>query len=356
MAATRPDGVPSRPRLNPALRRLWRDTGTLQLGTDPQRALIVDGLEPAALQFLQTLDGTRTEAEVLADAAAVDIDVGTMTQLLVGLARGSALLDGPGGSVEDRLAPDLAALSLLTAHPAERMLQRRSHLSVVVHGGGRVGAPLAALLASSGVGVVTVVDDEVVSAAACAPGGFTAAEIDRPTRVAAPDVVRRAAPRADPGPFPPERMPDLTILATAYPIEDSVRGPLQAAGLPHLIAGVRETTAVVGPLVLPGRTSCLTCADLHRGDRDPDWPLLSLQLTGGPRRTPAAADMALALTTAGMAGTQALAFLDGRPTAVEEATLELVQPDWRIRRRPWPVHPQCRCTDGPTTHPVLRAG
>jgi bacteriocin biosynthesis cyclodehydratase domain-containing protein len=141
----------------------------------------------------------------------------------------------------------------------------------------------------------------------------------------------------------PHRLPDLTILATAYPIESDTRAALQAAQLPHLVAGIRETTAIVGPLVIPGRTSCLQCANLHRADRDPAWPLLALQLTGEERRQVPAADAALALTAAGIAGTQALAFLDGRPTAVRDATLELAHPDWRIRRRRWPYHPRCDC-------------
>ncbi|HMA47001.1 MAG TPA: hypothetical protein VKP11_07365 [Frankiaceae bacterium] len=53
-----------------------------------------------------------------------------------------------------------------------------------------------------------------------------------------------------------------------------------------------------------------------------------------------------------MAALQALALLDGAPAASPDgrgapaatgATLELALPDWRLRRRSWPVHPACRC-------------
>ena len=37
---------------------------------------------------------------------------------------------------------------------------------------------------------------------------------------------------------------------------------------------------LVGPLVVPGVTSCLTCADLHRADRDSAWPAVAMQLRG----------------------------------------------------------------------------
>lgn len=332
-----------RPRLNPALRRLWRDTKTLQLGLDPARALIIEGVDPAAIRYLMTLDGRRSEAEVLAAAAAEGIDVGALVEILTGLRRGGALLDGPQSPLPDRLAPDLAALSLLPDPIGEPTFGLRAQCSVVVHGGGRVGMPLAALLAAAGIGAVNLVDDGVVSPGACIPGGFSPADVRRATRTAARDIVRRAAPGVDANSRLPRRLPDLTILATAYPIESDLRSALQAARLPHLVAGIRETTAIIGPLVIPGRTSCLQCADLHRGDRDADWPLLSLQLTGEDRRQAPAADAALALTAVGIAGTQALAFLDGRPTAVREATLELTHPDWRIRRRVWPPHPRCDC-------------
>ncbi|HVX47540.1 MAG TPA: ThiF family adenylyltransferase [Mycobacteriales bacterium] len=336
----------SRPRLNPALRRLWRDTRTLQLGLDPARALIIDGVDPAVIRFVLTLDGRRREPEVLADGAAAGIDIGELTEILAGLRRGGALLDGPEPELEGRLEPDRAGLALLPEPPPGPIFALRAECSVVVHGGGRVGMPLAALLAAAGVGAVDLVDEDPVNPGACVPGGFSPADVRRAARTAARDVLRRAAPGVRVNARLPHRLPDLTILATAYPIESDLRSALQAARLPHLVAGIRETTAIVGPLVLPGRTSCLQCANLHRADRDPAWPLLALQLTGEERRQVPAADAALALTAVGIAGSQALAFLDGRPTAVREATLELAQPDWRIRRRRWPHHPRCDCRFG----------
>ena len=47
--------------------------------------------------------------------------------------------------------------------------------------------------------------------------------------------------------------------------------------LPHLHVGVLGDRAVVGPLVVPGLTSCLRCAHLHRRDADAAWPLLAVQ-------------------------------------------------------------------------------
>jgi hypothetical protein len=94
--------------------------------------------------------------------------------------------------------------------------------------------------------------------------------------------------------------------------------------------------------VIPGLTSCLRCADLHRIDRDPAWPALAVQLSVRRRRA-APADVALATAIGGVAALQALAFLDGGDPATIDGTLEMHLPDWRIRRRSWPTHPDCDC-------------
>src|SRR5262249_32004714 len=54
-------------------------------------------------------------------------------------------------------------------------------------------------------------------------------------------------------------------------------------------------------------------------------------------------DVSLATLVAGLAAVQALAFLDGSDPATIEGTLEIQLPDWRLRRRSWPPHPECDC-------------
>jgi bacteriocin biosynthesis cyclodehydratase domain-containing protein len=333
-----------RPRLNPALRRLWRDPHTLQLGVDPVRALVISDVDTETVRFLAGLDGQRSHGEVLRDASAAGLDVGFVAEVLHGLRRGDALLDGAELDGRDQLTPDRAALSLLDdgPSPAARLAARKA-ATVLVHGAGRVGAPLAALLAAAGVGSVSVVDEGIVEPSSYAPGGVGAADLRRARRSAAHDAVRRASASVDTGTPTPGRGPDLAIFTAGAPIEPEVRNSLHAASVPHLVAGLRETTALVGPLVIPGRTSCLRCADLHRGDRDPDWPLLAMQLATPDRQHTAPADVALAITAAGLAGLQALAFLDGQLPATTGGSLELSHPDWRIRRRSWPAHPRCGC-------------
>jgi bacteriocin biosynthesis cyclodehydratase domain-containing protein len=326
-----PGRRPLRPRLNPALRRVWRDTATLQIGVDPTHALLVDGVDPATARLLAGLDGARTETEVLADATAAGLDAGDVTELLAGLHRGRALFDG--------------------ADPTPGARRSRA---VVVYGGGPVGIPVAALLGAAGVGAVSVVAGGVVDRADCAPGGLTPGDVRRPVRSAARDAIRRAAAHVDTSPLGPAVVADLAVIATGSPVDTDVRAALHAAKVPHLVAGVRESTAVIGPLVIPGRTSCLRCADLHRSDRDPSWPLVAAQLVARDPRHAPPGDLALALTAAGLAGLQALDFLDGGAPSTTGGSLELAHPDWRVRRRSWPPHPACGCTEPSPARPAGR--
>jgi hypothetical protein len=112
------------------------------------------------------------------------------------------------------------------------------------------------------------------------------------------------------------------------------------------VAAVRGETGVIGPLVLPGRTSCLRCADLHRRDADPRWPRLAAQLTA--HEPPPSGATVTCLLTVVTAALQVLAYLDGSGApATLDATVELRPPDLLPRIRRWPVHPACGCGAAP---------
>ncbi len=68
---------------------------------------------------------------------------------------------------------------------------------------------------------------------------------------------------------------DVTVLCS--PGHSRVIPTTITAG-PHLHVGTHGSVSVVGPMVVPGRTSCLRCAHLHLRDADPSWPLVAVQL------------------------------------------------------------------------------
>jgi hypothetical protein len=159
---------------------------------------------------------------------------------------------------------------------------------------------------------------------------------------AAPVNPSRAAP-VNPNPaVPSPGDPNFAVLAPTGSTGRDEAAEFLRHGIPHLFVQVTELTGVVGPLVVPGESSCLRCHDLHRADRDRHWPLL---LDTSVRRPPAApaCDASLAATVAGLASAQVLAHLDGFAPAAVDGTIEVTLPHGLPRRRSWRRHPGCGC-------------
>jgi hypothetical protein len=266
--------------------------------------------------------------------------------LLHDLAAADLLATDPGPAAAARAGTELPS-AVAGPDSAGRWRGRRQS-SVVVDGATRVGTPLAAVLAASGVGRVHVRDRGATTAADAVVGGAGAADEGRPRALAAADAVRRANPLTDLRPLPPDRTPDLVVLCRPWSAADPLQVGLQRDGVPHLVATVRGEAGIVGPLVLPGVTSCLRCADAWRRDDDPAWPRLAAQLSAA-EPAPSGATVTC-LMTAVIAAVQVLAHLDGgaAPAALE-ATLELRPPALLPVLRRWPAHPGCPC-GAPAAH------
>jgi hypothetical protein len=342
--------------LKPALRMLWRDSSTVQLGIDARHAVRLEGLSPGALTVLSLLDGSRDRDTVLADAHGRGVDPADVAALLTALADQRLLDDATARLAEDadRLLPDLAHLSLLADEPgdAAHRLRERALRTVLVVGAGRVGAQVAALLAAAGVGALRVLDPRPALVSDAAPGGLLPADAGRARSSAAAAAAIRAGGRrvlASTGePCEADLYgADLTVVAPdCYDaVSPALLGLLRSLGARHLLAGVRDTAGIVGPLVVPGLTACVRCLDLARAERDPGWPAVSAQLRVPAGTAPSACDVALATAVAGLAAGQALAVLDDAATALAcvDATLELRLAEGSLRRRRWRAHPDCGC-------------
>ncbi|MEU0025593.1 TOMM precursor leader peptide-binding protein [Streptomyces sp. NPDC006335] len=356
------------PRMKPALRRGWRDLNTVQFGMTPAHALTLGPVDTATGSFLDLLNGTRGLALLREEGRRMDLPDGHVDTLVTRLARAGLVDDARGGGpaadalrqkkdVLDRLAPDLASLSVTTSEPGDaiRLLAARRSLRVQVRGAGRVGVALAALLSGAGVGEVDVRDGGRVEPGDVAPGGLPAASVGDRRDTAARRAVSAAAagrlPRHgsrasvaadDPG-F------SLVVLAPRDDVDvhapaPAVGEPLVRSGTPHLYAGVVEATGVVGPLVLPGETGCAGCLHETRTERDQAWPRLVAQWRSGSRRlTARPCDLTLATTVAGLAAAHALAFLDGRVPSSAGARWEVSLPGLTWHARPVGPHPACPC-------------
>lgn len=274
--------------LNPAMPVLWRPDGTVQIGWDPRRAVQVHppaGLTASTLaQLLRSMQDPTTADELVSRA----------TEL--GMQR-------PAVAVADLLAALVRAGVVISPSPAHRPV------AVRIHGRG----PLSDLLAG---------------ALRC-----SATRVTRSSRA-------HAAVTSD--------KTDLVLLADALVADPRVLRDLHAARIPHLPVLVRDGTGLIGPLVLPGVTSCLRCADLHRRDRDEAWPAIAAQL----RHSVGTADRATLLGTAALALTQvdrvvrtlrADTDTDTPVPLTLDRTVEFDVARGSVVTKHWSRHPSCRC-------------
>jgi hypothetical protein len=332
-----------RPLVHPALARVWRDTATVQIGLDPARALVLSGLNVAETNLLRGLDGRHDYATLRARAIEAGGDASVADRLLDLLHEAGVVIDGddlPAGDPRtDPLAPDRASVGLLTGAPdgGAQAMAARCEQWVEVRGAGRIGTSVARLLDAAGVGRITVVDAATTTSHDVCPGGLDRRHVGHPRGSESQRLVRqRTEPATEPA------SPALIVIAPPPGTVASPAAALLSAGVPHLLAKVVEVTGMVGPLVLPGRSACLRCLDLHRTDRDPAWPRIVAQASQ-LRPAVAACDVTLAAQVAALTAQQALAHLDGFTAATVDGTIEIVLPYGLPRRRSWQPHPACGC-------------
>jgi bacteriocin biosynthesis cyclodehydratase domain-containing protein len=272
--------------LNPALPVLVRPDGAVQVGWDPRRALLVrppHGLTAAALADLLRTMQSGVVMSELCDLA---------------LNRG----------VTDCEAMPALVASLIGAGLVSSNRPRTRSASIRIHGRGPLSDLLASALRCSG----AKVRNSNLSHAAVTPATT-----------------------------------DLVVLSDFLVADPRVVRELHDAKVPHLTVRVRDGTGLIGPLVIPGVTSCLSCADLHRSDRDADWPAVAAQLRG----TVGNADRATVLATAALALNQVHRVIksigeqdpSGEPPPTLDTTLEFDVSTGTTTARRWSRHPRCGC-------------
>lgn len=342
-----------RPMLLPAVRRLWRDPRRLQIGTDPQRAVIFELANPVQARLLDLLDGRHTEHALLRQARHSGIAPEDAAAMIRALSAAGFVVDANGlelsrasEATKRRLATEVGAVALRasrTEPPPPRpnvVLHRRLKAQVLVTGLSRLAVPIATILASSGVGHVHVDQVGVARLSDAAPGGLLPGDAHRPRGVAAADALRRVAPELELGNL--GRGAATFVVLVGYSAPASLTAfAHHTRRLAHLAVNVRDGTVVVGPLVRPGESCCLNCVDLHRGDLDPDWRAVAAQLQTSPDiAEPVAATTVL--SAAAFAAFEVLTHLDGDTPSTLGATVEIADPVHSARRQ-WSQHPSCGC-------------
>jgi hypothetical protein len=303
------------PQLAPYAPVIQRATDEVQVGVDPDAALVFRGAGFTAL--LDLLDGSQPTSAVRRAARAAGL---TAAQV-----RGA--LDA------------LASAGLLSERDTTPYAGSASRSAVRLIGAGPVGYQLARLLVASGLGGLYVYDHEPTDLALYPAAGVLSSRSEA-LRSALAEAETTVSPLSH-WSKPEGVQVDLTIVACDQPEPDRViTDHLVRNDHPHVIVRCWGNGVSVGPLVVAGRTSCLRCADLARTDADPHWPAVLRQLSRVRISTPAA----LHSWAASTAAAQVLAFLHGELPESAGATLETSWPTFVTRLRRWAAHPDCGCS------------
>ncbi|RKR74876.1 hypothetical protein C8E83_2010 [Frondihabitans australicus] len=83
---------------------------------------------------------------------------------------------------------------------------------------------------------------------------------------------------------------DAGVAVSRHAHDPAVAAAWLRVDLPHLTVVTGDRSTRVGPVVVPGRTACSHCLDLHRADVDASWGVIAAQLWGrvGPALPPVA--------------------------------------------------------------------
>jgi hypothetical protein len=317
---------------------LERGPGEVQIGLDPRHAVVAGGLAPGVITALRELDGKRGIDSVLllADSEHTEQLREVLTEMT---ARGLVTeAEPPRHSAQP--GAETGLWSLRARHHQQALTERRKSSAVAVHGDGRLAVAVAVLLANAGIGHLdirasgTVTEQDLGS-------GHTGTELGMPRRSAIIQAVQRTSPGTVTSRLFGGRPPELVLLTDAVVPAPEVVSELVGQGVAHLPVRVRDGVGIVGPLVVPGRSSCLRCADLHRTSLDPCWPRVASQLAGRAQRP----DLASVQSCAALAAAQVLRLLspDELRPPVWNATLEIDSYDGAVRHREWLPHPGCGC-------------
>lgn len=296
---------PAAPTLPEGTVVLVRPGNRVHVGTDPHRGLMVE-MDPSipatrVADLLRSLTRPRSAREVGAELRCLGLNVEDLDTIMSGLA------DRVGSSRGD-------------GHT-----RRTPPLRVHVHGRGPLASALLSSLAGAGI-----------------PTGHS---VHRP----------------GPGRSVRDWDANLVVLSDYLVHEPWLVASLMRHRIAHVQVRVRDGVGVVGPLVLPGLSSCLECADRYRAALEPAWPLLAAQLV----RISGRASTGIVRATASLAHDQIdqlrgtltehaeilLSDVSSAEVAGPESTapylanraIELYGSPPRIEVKTWSPHPLCSC-------------
>jgi hypothetical protein len=294
----------SNPRLAPGVRIYERGSSQVQIGINPNSALVID--KKVGKTIRKFLTGAHSVSEICNQLVSEGHDLQSSENFLTQLTSLGLVESGPIAATYDQQNPvsEIQRLNLLRETGGDLdAINQRIGCEVSIRGAGRLGMTVCLLLASAGFPNITVHDSTLVSESDLTPWGASRIDIghrrDNVAKNLIERMIRGASAHKNSLRFRSNRKLEILLpdQRADFPwISATSADLLVATDTSHLFAATSSTVSLISSVIGPGETPCLRCLHLHRCDQDPEWPLIDLQVSQSP--TVDSASISLILKTA----------------------------------------------------------
>jgi len=322
--------------------------GTAQFGLDRRFAIRIGGFESNEIGWLQ--EAARRDKPPVALAPNYSIAEHRVSEIITTLRNAELLLTNPTPpKARTFIINEIAAPTCLAELPAlsslrpdgngHQTLLTRAQQTVAITSGCRIGAGLALLLATAGVGRIIMLDTSPVAPTDLSP--YRVTHLGASRLAALKKLVAAIAPAVS---VSAEGTPDVVVSVEFGTQTSPYFGPLLALATPHLPIATQEASAEVGPFVLPNRSACSHCLQLGRAQSDASWPTIVASVA---QQAAVGIEATVACGAISVAGGQVLSYLDGARPALLNRLAAISAPDVLPRLTEIAPHPDCGCISLP---------
>ena len=336
------------PKLRPGVRLYDRSHTQIQIGIDPDSALVVD--KKVGQTIGRLLTGAHSNSEICKQLVEAGHDLQSSENFLRNLIALGLVEPGPITATYDLQNPvsEIQRLNLARETSGDLdQIAKRIACEISIRGAGRLGMTVCLLLASAGFPNITVHDSTLVSESDLTPWGASRIDLGIRRDSVAKNLVERMIKGVSAHKnylryrstqkiellMPDQRADFPWISATSA-------DRLVATDTAHLFAVTSSRASLISSVIIPGETPCLRCLHLHRCDQDSQWPIIDLQVSQNP--TIDSAPISLVLNTAMEVVRLITAWVD----TVESADSHLIKLGLGLSSAetyPTFFHPSCGC-------------
>ena len=280
----------SNPKLAPGVRLYERGRTQVQIGIDPESALVVDKKVGEIVGRLLT--GSHSIPEICNHLVDAGHDLSSSESFLKQMVELGLVEPGPIAATYNQQNPvsEIQRLNLSRETSGDlEQINRRIRCEISIRGAGRLGMTVCLLMASAGFPNITVHDSVVVSESDLTPWGASRIDIGIRRDVVAKNLVERmirgAASHKNELRYKSNQRIEILLpdQRADFPwISATSADQFVATDTAHLFATTSSGSSLISSVIYPGTTPCLRCMHLHRCDQDPQWPILDLQVSRNP--------------------------------------------------------------------------